>query len=301
MPYGKQPEVETEPVGGVATLSWEEGKLRFYPEDRLPSDQYAMIRWQGFNWSRPEECFIAAYTPSRHMFLEESHRIGDLQEDDLSMEERAEVRRQRYEQYQANAAQRGNEARDKVRAIVQAIPFGQPILIGHHSERGHRAAIKRMENGQRKAVEEWGKSSYWQHRAERTLARIKRRERPDAIYRRLVSLRKELAKMEKQAKEYRTRTEASERWYDLWLWFLEGRIAFEEALYQASGGIPAEREGAPAIEVGGAILAWGKWREVKRVNKVTITVPNDYGYTHKIRLDEIRGIKSRAEWEGLKG
>lgn len=32
------------------------------------------------------------------------------------------------------------------------IPFGQPILVGHHSERRHRAAIARMEKGMERGV-----------------------------------------------------------------------------------------------------------------------------------------------------
>lgn len=33
------------------------------------------------------------------------------------------------------------------------IPFGQPILVGHHSERRHRRAIERADNAMRQAVE----------------------------------------------------------------------------------------------------------------------------------------------------
>ncbi len=34
------------------------------------------------------------------------------------------------------------------------IPFGQPILVGHHSEGRHRAAIKRSDNAMRKSIAE---------------------------------------------------------------------------------------------------------------------------------------------------
>lgn len=36
--------------------------------------------------------------------------------------------------------------------IGSRIPFGQPILVGHHSERGHRRAIERMHNQTRNAI-----------------------------------------------------------------------------------------------------------------------------------------------------
>jgi len=47
------------------------------------------------------------------------------------------------------------------------IPLGQPILIGHHSERRHRNAIKRYDNQVRKNIENAEKAEYYQKRAER--------------------------------------------------------------------------------------------------------------------------------------
>lgn len=43
-------------------------------------------------------------------------------------------------------AARGDEA-------ATGIPFGQPILVGHHSEGRHRRAIERLDNAMRAAVE----------------------------------------------------------------------------------------------------------------------------------------------------
>jgi hypothetical protein len=37
--------------------------------------------------------------------------------------------------------------------IGRLIPFGQPILVGHHSERGHRNAIEKMHRATRKSIE----------------------------------------------------------------------------------------------------------------------------------------------------
>lgn len=37
--------------------------------------------------------------------------------------------------------------------IVEMIPMGQPILVGHHSERGHRRALARSEAHMRKNIE----------------------------------------------------------------------------------------------------------------------------------------------------
>jgi len=48
------------------------------------------------------------------------------------------------------------------------IPMGQPILVGHHSERAHRNAIKRSCNAMDKCVELSNKSEYYANKADAT-------------------------------------------------------------------------------------------------------------------------------------
>ena len=43
--------------------------------------------------------------------------------------------------------------RADMREEVSGIPFGQPILVGHHSEGRHRAAIRRADNAMRASIE----------------------------------------------------------------------------------------------------------------------------------------------------
>lgn len=46
------------------------------------------------------------------------------------------------------------------------IPLGQPILVGHHSEKRHRRAIEKADNAMRKSVEETEKAEAYNRRAE---------------------------------------------------------------------------------------------------------------------------------------
>jgi len=46
------------------------------------------------------------------------------------------------------------------------IPLGQPILVGHHSERRHRKALERADANMRKGVEAEKKAAYYLHKAE---------------------------------------------------------------------------------------------------------------------------------------
>lgn len=52
------------------------------------------------------------------------------------------------------------------RSIADAIPFGQPILVGHHSEKRHRRDIERIQNSMNKSIELENKADQYTQRAE---------------------------------------------------------------------------------------------------------------------------------------
>lgn len=56
-------------------------------------------------------------------------------------QERQEARRERLEERAAKKAAASDAAFERSHSLVDGIPFGQPILVGHHSERGHRARV----------------------------------------------------------------------------------------------------------------------------------------------------------------
>lgn len=49
--------------------------------------------------------------------------------------------------------------------IAERRPFGQPILVGHHSERGHRADLRRQDAKDRKAHNLYTKAQHLEHAA----------------------------------------------------------------------------------------------------------------------------------------
>jgi len=85
--------------------------------------------------------------------------------DGFNSQERARAKAERYEGFADNARKRSDEAFDKSQKAVEGIPFGQPILVGHHSEGMHRAAIKRSDNAMRKSVEESDKAEHYDNKA----------------------------------------------------------------------------------------------------------------------------------------
>lgn len=93
--------------------------------------------------------------------------------DGTNHQTRAAARAQKYDEWSAAAQQRSNDAFQRSENAVANIPFGQPILVGHHSESAHRNAIKRSQAAMFKCVEESDKakshehkSEYWERKAE---------------------------------------------------------------------------------------------------------------------------------------
>lgn len=179
-----------------ATYSPEDNKLRLYPGYRLDANEYAAIKGAGFIWAPKQELFVApAWTPSREDFL--LNWCDDIGDEDTSLVDRAEQRAERFEQYSERRAQDADCARQAVANIADNIPTGQPILVGHHSERHARKDAKRIENGMRKAVKLWRQSEYWTRRASGALRHAKYKEQPGVRARRIKTLEADKRKHER--------------------------------------------------------------------------------------------------------
>jgi hypothetical protein len=80
-------------------------------------------------------------------------------------EAKQEEKRERLENAAERRAEEAQSAFDRAHKAVEGIPFGQPILVGHHSERRHRADLRRQENGIRKGIELTQEARELAHRA----------------------------------------------------------------------------------------------------------------------------------------
>ena len=125
------------------------------------------------------------WTPFREdlalSFLQEGDEIED---ETMTLEERAEQRASRFEGYKARRIDDARSAHRVATAISENIPFGQPILIGHHSEKRARKDKERIEANMNKAVRMWDTAEYWSRRADASLAHAQYKERHDVRYRR---------------------------------------------------------------------------------------------------------------------
>jgi len=184
------------PYIGTATYSPEDNKLRLYPLHRLAQSDYERVKAYGFKWAPMQQLFVApAWGPDREDLLIEL--CGEIEDEDKSLVDRAEERAERFEDYSEKRAKDADCAHKAVSAIADNIPLGQPILVGHHSERRARKDAERIENGMRRAVKMWETSKYWESRAAGALSMAKYKERPDVRSRRIKGLEADLRRMEK--------------------------------------------------------------------------------------------------------
>lgn len=184
----------------TATYSPEDNKLRLYASARLDKELYTRVRAHGFIWAPRQELFVApSWSPERADLLEEL--AGDIEDEDKSLVERAEERAERFDEYSDKRAADSARASAAVRKLADGIPLGQPILVGHHSEKHARKDAQRIENGMRKAVKMWETSKYWTDRAAGALANAAHKERPAVRARRIKKIEAAARKMEKSIAE----------------------------------------------------------------------------------------------------
>ena len=180
-----------------ATYSPDDNKLRLYPTCRLDPEEYARVKAAGFRWAPKQELFVApAWTPEREDLLIEM--CGEVDDEDKSLVERAEERAERFEDYGSRRRSDAEQAKAAVSALADGIPLGQPILVGHHSEKRARRDAERIENGMRRAVRMWEQSKYWISRAQGAIGAAKYKERPDVRARRIKGLEAERRKQERR-------------------------------------------------------------------------------------------------------
>jgi len=187
--------------GHTATYSPEDNKLRLYPAHRLPKEDYERIKRAGFIWAPKQELFVAPmWTPDREDLL--LKWCGDIGDEDTSLTERADERAERFEDYSEKRGTEAERARDAVAYIANGIPLGQPILVGHHSERHARRDAEKIESGMRRSIKLWETSKYWERRAAGAIAHAKYKEIPAVRARRIKGLESDLRKQEKNLAGY---------------------------------------------------------------------------------------------------
>ncbi|MFY7069036.1 DUF3560 domain-containing protein [Nocardiopsis changdeensis] len=226
--------------------------------------------------------------------------------------ERAQDRADRYAERaeRATGHARALEADAKERA--SAIPFGQPILINHHSEQRDRRERERIGRKFDKSAQEAGRGRYWQGRAQAAQGYRSGRENLGVTLRRIEKLEADRRRIERDMaatadEGYRERRAADLAETDEQLAYWRAFVAEAEA----NGAKVWSRED---FTKGDYVRFHRTWWEVLRVNEKTLTIPHSHtgigepimskeraqgrrmgAYTDKVPYDKVTGRMSAAE------
>lgn len=85
--------------------------------------------------------------------------------DGYNVQERAKKKAEKYLGYSANAENKSQEYFDKSNKDRDFLSLGEPIKVGHHSERRHRKIIEQAHNNMGKCVELDNKSKEYANKA----------------------------------------------------------------------------------------------------------------------------------------
>ena len=80
-------------------------------------------------------------------------------------EEKRQARIDRYKGRAIKSREESSNLWDEAQKMGSAIPFGQPILVGHHSEKSDRNYRDRLTRKREKSIESMDKADYWEQRA----------------------------------------------------------------------------------------------------------------------------------------
>jgi Domain of unknown function (DUF3560) len=147
-----------------ATYSPEDNKIRLYASSRLDAETYAKVKDLGFKWAPKQELFVAPkWTPAREDLAIEL--AGDIEPEEMTLAERAIIKAERLDSLAHKKHAQANAYAQRADDLSQAFYMGQPILVGHHSERKARKTQERMQSAQSQANKAASASNYWLYRA----------------------------------------------------------------------------------------------------------------------------------------
>ena len=120
----------------------------------------------------------------------------------MTKRERLERKLERRKEWADKSAAKCSAEFEAAHKITENIPFGQPILVGHHSEGMHRRAIERSAGHMDKGCEAYKKAEYHESKAEglsRMLENTIFSDDEDAVEK----LEQKIAAREKEQEQYK--------------------------------------------------------------------------------------------------
>jgi len=186
--------------------------------------------------------------------------------------------------------------------IANSIPFGQPILVGHHSERRHRRDLDRMHTNQGKALQLGREADQAAAGAASAERHMQHRYNPVTVANRIHELQAELRRYEREMGP--EASEATVAHYEPLRADAATRLQHWQQVRaeQIASGEVVEY-GPDNVHVGDWVGGWGSgWYEVAKVNRATVTcntqrsaMPPYQWLTNKVPYRRITGLRTAQD------
>jgi len=174
-----------------ATFSAEDNKLRLYVDERLDRDLFLRLKEAGFRSAPKQGCFFCPkWTPAREDLCLEL--AGEITAENTTLVERAEAKAARLDDLAQRRGDEANAFHRTANQISERFAMGQPILVGHHSERKARRDQARMHSAMDNSVKSLAAVDYWNWKAEGVERHANRKSKPAVRARRIKTLLAEL-------------------------------------------------------------------------------------------------------------
>lgn len=92
----------------------------------------------------------------------------------MSYRDRRDARAERLREWADKREAKAAQVEESTKALADSIPFGQPILVGHHSEGKHRRDADRIHRGTGQAIEHRRKAAEFRRKADEIEAQATR-------------------------------------------------------------------------------------------------------------------------------
>ncbi|WP_233534058.1 ParB/RepB/Spo0J family partition protein [Streptomyces murinus] len=193
-------------------------------------------------------------------------------EAEADREERAEDRAGRFAERAGRAVASADARRATADQISKRFEFGQPILVGHHSEGRARRDAARIDSNMRKSFEERDRAGYWASRSGAAENYAKHRKNPGVTLRRLERLRAELRAQERHHAEAVGKGYSSVDRHAREIRDYREEIEYWEAIIEKAKADGVKVWGPDDFAPGDFVLYSSSWYQVARVNPKTLSI-----------------------------
>jgi hypothetical protein len=193
------------------------------------------------------------------------------------------------------------------REFASRIPFGQPILVGHHSEGRHRRDLARIDRMEDKAIEQLKGGEEAARQAAAAEAALRHRENGATTVRRIEKLEADLRRAERGMTQRQPWTTDEQHAASVAHWTpiaeeLEERLTYWREYLRGLVEAGVYRVWSRAdFTKGDYVLGRYGWSKVLRVNAKSVTIPHiherlaEHGHTWTLSYDEVRGRRSAED------